>query len=218
MSSLTPQIAIVEDDPRLSAHLSELLSHLGWRACAFGRAELFFSALRRRAFDAVLLDLCLPDLSTTQLLHKLPQELRGRTLALTGRMDDWVVEESFSAGLADFLLKPCRLLDLKCRIGRILRNKCELTSLESQRAHLGLPMGSLTHKERLCAEYLLARLNTIVSREELLWQVWRLDERISSRRVDTYVSRIRQKLGLDRVQGVRLVSIYGSGYRMETAP
>ncbi|MEY2777168.1 MAG: hypothetical protein RLY30_1266 [Pseudomonadota bacterium] len=193
-----------------------LLSHLGWKARAFGRADRFFSALRSTRFDVILLDLHLPDLSARRLLDKLPEDCLRRTLVLTGRTDDWIVEESFSRGLADFLVKPCRLLELKCRIQRTLERECELTSDRQLATSIGPLLSALTHKERLCAEYLAARANTVVPREELLWEIWKLDERISSRRVDTYVSRIRQKLALLGDTGSQLVSIYGCGYRWET--
>lgn len=216
MSNPILQIAVVEDDPRLAEHLLALLSHLGWSAQAFGRADQFFAAARRQRFDAILLDLHLPDLSASRLLARLPEELRGRTIALTGRMDDWIVEESFRLGLADFLLKPYRMLELKCRILRAAQSVPQNTLAASTAPAQSLCMAGLTHRERLCAEFLLARANTIVPRTELMWHVWRLDERISSRRVDTYVSRIRQKLGLHGDAVCRLVSIYGSGYRLET--
>lgn len=217
MTLTAPLIAVVEDDDRLSQHLCTLLRHLGWRTQAFNRADRFFAARRRIAFDAIVLDLHLPDVSATQLIQRLSPDDRSKTIALTGRMDDAMVETSFREGLADFLLKPCRLLELKCRLLRIFNRECELTSKPKPQVPAHLSSQALTDKERLCLEHLFEHQGQIVSRAQLLWWVWHLDERITSRRVDTYVSRIRQKLGLDGDGPYRLVSIYGRGYRLETS-
>jgi len=217
MTNPSPTIAVVEDDHRLSEHLRLLITDLDWTVACFARAGAFFQSLRRRRFQAVLLDLHLPDLSAQRLLERLPQTLRARTIALTGRMDDATMEESFRAGLADFLVKPCRFQELRCRLNRVLERECELTSITRAQKPSGPDLGHLTSRERLCAEYFLTRPNQTIGRDELMWAVWQLDERITSRRVDTYVSRIRQKLGLSGGSAGRLVSVYGSGYRLETA-
>ena len=217
MTLTTPLIAVVEDDARLSEHLCTLLEHLGWRTQAYTRAQAFFAASRRIDFHAIVLDLHLPDLQTAELIQKLSPEVRGRTIALTGRMDDSIVEASFDAGLADFLLKPCRLLELKCRLKRIFSRECAQTSNSVSGIPQDLNPDQLTERERRCALVLFSHCNEIVSRSQLLWSVWHLDERITSRRVDTYVSRIRQKLGLFGESRYRLVSIYGQGYRLETS-
>jgi DNA-binding response OmpR family regulator len=218
MTLTAPLIAVVEDDTRLSEHLCALLQHLGWRTRAYTRANAFFAASRSIIFDAIVLDLHLPDVHTVELIQKLSPEVRNKTIALTGRMDDSIVEASFDAGLADFLLKPCRLLELKCRLSRIFRREYTHTSKQSSDIPQELAHAQLTEKERQCALTLFAHCNQIVSRAQLLWAVWHLDERITSRRVDTYVSRIRQKLGLHGEGPYRLVSVYGQGYRLEANP
>ena len=73
----------------------------------------------------------------------------------------------------------------------------------------------LTEKEFQCAQLLLGQMGKTVSRNQIRLQVWRHNEQVQTRTIDTHISRVRQKLGLTPENGFRLSPVYGIGYRLD---
>ena len=214
-------IAVVEDDLALGRQIVDLLAQAGLEAHWFKRGRDFVAACTGpRAFGAALLDMRLPDMTGLTVL----ETLANRTppvVMLTGMTEESGLIRAFELGVHDYLFKPFRPAELVARLkGLLRRTALEAGDLDSPgpsdpllSEHDGYK--SLTEKERGCAEILLAQLGKTVSRDILRRQVWRGHQVISSRTIDTHVSRVRSKLDLTPASGFELTAVYGVGYRLQ---
>lgn len=242
--SLPRYAAVVEDDPQLADQLCDILAGSGWQCEAFGRGNAFLSRQRRRAFDLAILDMRLPDLSGLELLRQLaglprhPSVAPTASIVVTGLLDEANLEHAFALGAQDYLLKPFRSRELLARVQAVQSRRRPALApsdsadtdpiapaapvrigpfvLDRQRRRLsrsGVPI-ALTDKEFGVAELLFLRLGQTIPREDMRSTVWQTEVLPESRTIDTHVSRVRRKLGLDQGSDFRLTTVYGVGYRL----
>ncbi|MGO2992339.1 MAG: response regulator transcription factor, partial [Halomonadaceae bacterium] len=132
-------------------------------------------------------------------------------------------------GADDFLAKPLRPKELIARVNALSRrmgytpsttaaNFSETYSLniEKRIVYLDERPVNLTEREYRLAALFFSKTGELLTRPHLLELIWGMKGDISTRTVDTHVSRLRRKLELDGQHGLRLKSIYQSGYRLET--
>lgn len=214
-------IAVVEDDLALGRQLVDVLEQAGLEAHWFKRGQDFVAACTGpRAFGAALLDMRLPDMTGLTVLEALANRAPP-VVMLTGMTEESGLIKAFELGVHDYLFKPFRPAELVARLKGLLRRRAlEAGDLDSPgpsdpllSEHDGYK--SLTEKERGCAEILLAQLGKTVSRDILRQHVWRGHQAISSRTIDTHVSRVRSKLDLTSASGFELTAVYGVGYRLQ---
>jgi DNA-binding response OmpR family regulator len=137
------------------------------------------------------------------------------------------VLQAFAAGADDYIVKPASPPILVARVSAQLRR----AGAADATAPLRFPpfvvdpkgrtitldgvVAPLTEKEFDLAFCLFRRANLMVSRDLILREVWRVHEGVETRSLDTYLSRLRRRLGLDGSSGWRLRTIYQHGYRLE---
>lgn len=244
IQSLPSYAAVVEDDPQLANQLCNILAGSGWHCEAFGLGHAFLSRQRRRAFDLALLDMRLPDLSGLEVLRQLaglprhPSVAPTASIVVTGLLDEANLERAFALGAQDYLLKPFRARELLARVQAVQsRRRPALVPSDNvdteptgpamplrfgpfvldRRARSlsrsGMPI-ALTDKEFGVAELLFLRLGQTIPREDMRSAVWQTEAALESRTIDTHVSRVRRKLGLDQGSDFRLTTVYGVGYRL----
>lgn len=242
--SLPRYAAVVEDDPQLANQLCEILAGSGWQCEAFGLGDAFLSRQRRRAFDLAILDMRLPDLSGLELLRQLaglprhPSVAPTASIVVTGLLDEANLERAFALGAQDYLLKPFRSRELLARVQAVQsRRRPGLAPSDSadtdptapaaptrfgpfvldrqtrSLSRSGVPI-AMTDKEFGIAELLFLRLGQTIPREEMRSAVWQTEALPESRTIDTHVSRVRRKLGLDPGADFQLTTVYGVGYRL----
>jgi len=242
--SLPRYAAVVEDDPHLADQLCDILAGSGWHCEAFGLGHAFLSRQRRRAFDLAILDMRLPDLSGLELLRQLaglprhPSVAPTASIVVTGLLDEANLEHAFALGAQDYLLKPFRSRELMARVQAVQsRRRPALVPSDSadtdpiapaalvrigpfvldrqtrRLSRSGVPI-DLTDKEFGVAELLFLRLGQTIPREDMRSAVWQTEVLPESRTIDTHVSRVRRKLGLDQGSDFRLTTVYGVGYRL----
>ena len=229
--SLARPILIVEDDPALCATLAEQISADGEFAatCAASAAEATARlAEPETRFDAILLDIGLPDADGRDFCQRLRQD--GRTMPvimLTGADGESDVVRGLDAGANDYIAKPFRLSELLARLRaqlRVFDNSEDATFtighyIFRPSARLLLDPAKnrkvrLTDKECRILKYLLRANAEPVNRSTLLADVWGFNSGVTTHTLETHIYRLRQKMESDPANPQLLLTDRGA-YRLE---
>lgn len=225
------RVAILEDDTD-QAELTKLwLTDAEHTVDCYADAASFLRAVRHDSFDMYLLDWVLPDLSGIEVLKKLRRELSDYTptLIVTAKDEEQSIVRGLDAGADDYLVKPIRRAELVARVSAILRRAAgghpeqdnldvapyEL-NLANKTVSLNGEQANLTNREFELALFFFSNAGKMISRDHLLESIWGIENKsVSTRTVDTHVSRLRKKLKLGEENGWKLSAIYQHGYRIE---
>jgi len=197
----------------------------------FRTANDFRRRLGNEAVDLVLLDRSLPDATGLEVLAWIRQSPNAKlpVIFLTASGEESDIVEGLAAGADDYVVKPPKQGELLARVAAVLRRRGGADSdgtetlelppyrIDQQRRQIsvdGNPV-ELTQREYELACYLFRRQGRIVSCDALLANVWDLAGDVTTRTVDTHISRLRKKLGLSGENGWRLTAVYQHGYRIE---
>ncbi len=221
-------LGLIEDDPVHRELVTVMLERAGFGVLSFGSVREF---QRRGAdnVDLILLDWQLPGESGIEFLRAMRAAESGSRLPvifLTGHGEEERVVEALHAGADDYVVKPARPAELVARVEAVLRRngvadappEVEFPPFRfrvEQRDVLldGTPI-PLSSREYDLLWFLFQRNGRIVGRETLLRQVWRIGPEVNTRTVDTHISRLRKRLGLNGDSGWKLTAIYHHGYRL----
>ena len=223
------RIVVLEDDPDQQAFITACLAPDGHRLEALERAADLRRGMQMESFDLLILDWQLPDASGLEVLEHLRhgQSWMQPILFITARHQPGDVVLALEAGADDFLHKPLDPDELRARVkalGRRLSLSPPSGVLELGRYRLcrsrreAMVDGdavTLTEREYQLVNLFLTHPGELLSRKFLMELVWGLSGDVQTRTLDTHISRLRRKLGLDGRQGLRLRSIYQYGYRLE---
>lgn len=226
--SRTLQIGLVEDDPTQAKIIVTMIQNAGMDCLHYATGLDFRRRMGPESIDLLLLDWNLPGVSGLELLKELRQS--NATLPvifLTGNDQEEDIVTGLQAGADDYIVKPARAAELVARINAALRraappNQTHMIDgvepfgfdLERRRLTLHGEPVELTDREFDLLVFLFQRRGKVVSRETLLSQVWRVGPNVATRSIDTYVSRLRKRLGLQGDSEWRLEGIYQHGYRL----
>ncbi len=222
------KILIVEDDPLIADMLKRYLEKEGFRVYwdSEGREAVRSFELSRP--DLVILDLMLPDMDGFELCKRFSQT-DSMVLILTAKDADEDKIVGLELGADDYLTKPFNMRELIARVKALLRRRRKFSSSvdtlrvgdfevrpdEMKVLLKGKPL-DLTPKEFLILRRLLSRRGKVVSREEIISEIYDRDIPDYERIVDTYIYRIRTKLmEVDRSSAERIKTVRGFGYRFE---
>ena len=219
------RILIVEDEARIASFLEKGLRANGFATTVASDGHAGVAMARTGRYDLLILDIGLPGIDGFQVL----QELRETGSAvpvviLTARDEVQDTVAGLEGGADDYITKPFRFEELLARVRVRLRGDRapEETVLSVGAAALDLRTrrlsvegvdADLSAREFALAEMFFRHSGQVLSREQLLSQVWGYDFDPRSNVVDVYVGYLRKKLGKDRIASVR-----GMGYRLEKLP
>ena len=170
-------------------------------------------------------------MSGIEALEKLRDELADATPVIVATVKDQErnVVRALEAGADDYLVKPIRRNELVARVNALLRRvggakpnmqvfdaaPYEMNVVERAASLRGEPI-ALTNREFALALFLFRNAGKMLSRGHILEEIWGIDnEEVSTRTVDTHVSRLRKKLALNEQNGWKLSAVYQHGYRIE---
>jgi two-component system OmpR family response regulator len=218
------RVLVVEDESRLASVIRRSLAKEGLAADVTGRGEDSLWMAEAVAYDAIVLDVMLPDRSGFEVCRALRQRgVWSPVLMLTAR--DAVADrvEGLDSGADDYLVKPFALAELHARLRSLARRGSperptviEIGDLRLDPARREVRRGDavveLSAKEFALLETLMRRPGEVLSRFDLIEHAWDLAYDARSNVVDVYVRRLREKV--DRPFGRRSIeTVRGAGYR-----
>ncbi len=220
---------VVEDDTLVSDMVRLNLEHAGYAVDAEASAEAALVRLGKGPVDLLILDLMLPGMEGVALVEQLRAAGDGTpVLMLTARGDTATKVRSFERGADDFLSKPFAMPELLARVNALIRRHTTSRGVPSSRMLrlAGLEVNldtrealtsegkvSLSEKEVALLEYFAAHDGELLSRTEILENVWGMDSFPTSRTVDNYVLRLRKLFEPDPENPVYFTTVRGRGYR-----
>jgi DNA-binding response OmpR family regulator len=226
-----PTVLVVEDDPDIGQELAQALVGHGYTAPLATTAAAALDLAEARPPDLVLLDLGLPDLDGVALCRRLRASAPGTVIVvLTARTEELDVVVALDAGADDYLTKPFRLTELLARLRAHLRRQSSGTGagaitigrlhldVGARRATVGGRELALRPKEFDLLVALASRAGEVVTREDLMAQVWDENWFGPTKTLDVHVSVLRRKLGELGEDPARITTLRGRGYRYETPP
>ncbi|WP_113907631.1 response regulator transcription factor [Aliidiomarina celeris] len=215
------KILLVEDDKALSARIQKLLENEGFRVDSAEKGSDADFLLSTESYDAMVLDLGLPDGSGVEWLQRWRRnQIEVVTLILTAR-DSWGDKAAgFNAGADDYVTKPFEPAELVFRLKALIRRakghahpEIQIGELQlnthTQQVYLAGLAIKLTAQELRLLSYLMHAAPAVVSRIELSEHVYDRDQEPDSNVIDVQISRLRKKLG-----GSYIVTERGHGYRV----
>ena len=220
------QLLLVEDDPGIRSALVRALSERGHAVTSAPTAMSGLQAAVEDAPDIVLLDLGLPDLDGATVLRMIRAVSRVPVIVTTARDDEQEIISLLDAGADDYVVKPFAAGQLDARIRAVLR-RAAATGQAAPVVVGGLRVDATTREASLdgrplelsrlefdLLHFLAARAGQVVSKRELLTEVWRQPYGGAEKTVDVHVSWLRRKLG-ERADAPRyLHSVRGVGLRL----
>ncbi|WP_211303083.1 response regulator [Allonocardiopsis opalescens] len=217
-------ILLVEDDPSARIGLELALSRQGHTVTARSTGEEALDAVRTQRPELVVLDVMLPRMDGFEVCRRIRSRDQLPIILLTARSDDLDVIVGLEAGADDYVVKPVEPRVLDARIRAVLR-RAESTPLSRStygdivldRAALKVTKGGqdvhLTSTELRLLLELTRNAGQVMSRQQLLREVWDHDYLGDSRLVDACVQRVRAKIEPDPAAPTLIQTVRGFGYR-----
>jgi two-component system, OmpR family, response regulator RegX3 len=223
------RVAYLEDDSDQAALILRWLQAAGHTCHHFDRGRALLRSLQRESFDLYLLDWHLPDIDGMEVLKAVRERApKVPIIFATARDRDDDVARVLLAGADDYIAKPVREVELLARIQAVARRAQGADAAESRieappfvlhRSSRTVERDGrdidVTDKEFDLALFLFLNAGKVVSRAHLLEAVWGKRADTNTRTVDTHMSRLRSKLGLNSEHGWQLASVHQFGYRLE---
>jgi len=224
-------VLAIEDDPAILRGLSDNLRFEGYEVITPTDGESGYRMQAERKPDLILLDLMLPRMSGLEFCRKLRGEgIQTPVLILTARSEESDRVLGLDLGADDYVAKPFSVRELMARVRALLRRsqvgaegtprlpdelrfggaEIDFRSYDARRNGERIEM---TRKEFAILRYLASHAGEVVSRDDLLNEVWGYDSYPSSRTVDNHVAGLRAKLERDASQPVHIRTVHGVGYK-----
>jgi len=226
-----PHILVVEDDPQVRSALLRALGEREYATSSAGTGMGGLEAAIRDRPDLVVVDLGLPDVDGHEVLRMLRAVSTVPVIVATAREDESEIVRALDAGADDYLVKPFSAGQLDARIRAVLRRTAGDAGREAAMSIGGLVVdpdartarldGSsldLTPREFDLLCYLAQRAGSVVTKRELLAEVWHQPYGAADKTVDVHLSWLRRKLGETAQEPRFLHTVRGVGVRLEALP
>jgi DNA-binding response OmpR family regulator len=223
-----PRILTVEDDPAIRRGVVDALRFAGYEPIEAADGATGLDMALAREYDLLLLDLVLPRRDGFEILREV-RRLRPTLpiIVLTARGEEADRVRGLRDGADDYVVKPFSVKELLARVDAVLRRSAERPT---DVAEVAFPGGridlarreaqfddgrrvELSEREAELVRYLAINAGRVVTREELLANVWRIAPRgVTTRTIDMHVTRLREKLRDNSKETKILLTVRGKGY------
>ncbi|MGH7318899.1 MAG: response regulator transcription factor [Candidatus Rokuibacteriota bacterium] len=220
------RILIVDDEPEIVRGLEHNLRFEGYETVAAANGQDAIAAASREAPDLILLDIMMPKLSGWDVCRALRAKgIDVPIVMLTARGEEMDRVLGLELGADDYVTKPFSLRELLARVRAVLRRpgprqrfeECAFGDVRIRlRGRQAFKAGRevrLTRKEFDLLVYLIQHRGEVITREQLLDEVWGYDQFPTTRTVDTHVLRLRRKFEADPDRPALILTVHGQGYK-----
>ncbi|HFS8543085.1 TPA: two-component system response regulator CovR [Streptococcus pyogenes] len=223
---MTKKILIIEDEKNLARFVSLELQHEGYEVIVEVNGREGLETALEKEFDLILLDLMLPEMDGFEVTRRLQTEKTTYIMMMTARDSIMDVVAGLDRGADDYIVKPFAIEELLARIRAIFRRQ-DIESekkVPSQGIYRDLVLNpqnrsvnrgddeiSLTKREYDLLNILMTNMNRVMTREELLSNVWKYDEAVETNVVDVYIRYLRGKIDIPGKESY-IQTVRGMGY------
>lgn len=219
------RIHLIEDDAEIRRLVAGAMARAGHEVDSSASAMDGLQRVIADRPDVVLLDLGLPDLDGAELLRMLRSVSDVPVIVATARDDDESTVKLLDAGADDYVVKPYSAENLEARVRAVLRRASDgkpatlqvgglSIDIAAREAHLEGELLDLSPKEFELLRLLMERAGEVVSKREMLADVWREPYGGSERTVDVHLSWLRKKLGETAAEPRFLQTVHGVGVKL----
>jgi len=226
------RIAILEDEPAQAEMIQMCLETAQHDIHLFSTGQSFLQSVMHDTYDMLIMDWNVPDTNGPEVLQQIRERLDWHipVLFVTSRISEDDIVYALEQGADDYMTKPVKQKEIIARINALERRSSQKSSTDTT---MDLPpylfninnreikknneLIELTQKEYDVAILLFKNRGRLLSRKYLLERVWGQTADLNTRTVDTHISKIRTKLGINPAEGWRLSSVYQHGYRLENS-
>ena len=225
------KILIVEDEPNIRMGLTDNLQFEGYEVDIAEDGEMGLKMILDGNYDLIILDVMMPKLSGFDVCRT----VRGKNIdtpiiLLTAKGEEIDKVLGLELGADDYITKPFSLRELLARIKAVLRRSNTPTqetgpgyeviigklcvNFQSYSAKIDGQNTKMSHKEFEILKFLLAHKNETVSRNELLEKIWGYEEQPTTRTVDNFILKLRQKIEENPNHPAIILTAHGIGYKL----
>ncbi|MCX6150737.1 MAG: response regulator transcription factor [Ignavibacteriales bacterium] len=224
------KILIVEDETHMRMGLKDNLEFEGYEVDYAEDGEIAVNKILNNQFNLILLDVMLPKLSGFDVCKRIRKEgIKTPVILVTAKGEEIDKVLGLELGADDYVTKPFSLRELLARIKAILRRSEENVpekkdvqvrigkievNFTSYNADADGESVQMSHKEFEILHYLWENKNKTVSRDELLQKIWGYDESPTTRTVDNFILKLRQKIEIDSNNPKIILTVHGIGYKL----
>jgi len=222
------KILIVEDEPNMRMGIKDNLEFEGYQVDVADNGTDGLDKIRTNQYNLVLLDVMLPQMSGFDVCKTVRQEgNKVPIILLTAKGEEIDKVLGLELGADDYVTKPFSLRELLARIKAVLRRGAGINVDHSEvkigklkidfsgyKASENKSPVQLSHKEFELLHYLWSKKNSTVNRDELLSNIWGYDENPTTRTVDNFILKIRQKIENDPNHPQIILTVHGLGYKL----
>lgn len=224
------KILIVDDEPSILTLLTYNIEHAGFETDFATDGVEAVNKATKNYYDLIILDLMLPKMDGMEVCnHIRNKQINTPILMLTARNEEANKILGLGIGADDYLTKPFSPKEVIARIKAILRRTNRLQSRnyhilkigdlliypEKHEVILNDKLLSFTRKEFELLRYLAEHIGKVISRDDLLAEVWNYDFAGDTRIVDVHISRLRDKIEANTRKPIYIKTIRGRGYKLE---
>ena len=231
-------LLIVDDDQQLTSFLKRFFTKHGYRATTVGTAAQTFDALDHDTFDLLILDLILPDEDGLEVARQLRKTTDIPIIMLTARDEVYDRVIGLELGADDYVTKPYEPRELLARVRTVLRRYANAdksgtpphtskrllrfddfeidTVLSSVQRLSDQTLLTLTSTEFSLLRALAEHAGTVLSREDILAEVYGHSVTITDRAIDAHIARLRKKMSTGTARTDIIRTIHGVGYKLAT--
>lgn len=220
------KILVVEDEESMRLGLEDNLSFEGYEVESAEDGEVALKKIRENDYNLIILDVMMPKMSGFDVCKNIRKENNQTpVILLTAKGEEIDKVLGLELGADDYITKPFSLRELLARIKAVLRRgdkeisdsivigKLNIDFKTYNATQNGNPI-NLSSKEFDILHYLWDKKNSTVSRDELLAKIWGEDVFTTSRTIDNFVLKLRQKIEDNPNEPKKIITIHGIGYKL----